>query len=82
MLAAIRERRRRASLPASARRDRAVGDPALRGRDLDHRLEPIQAARAVAHDLDWRCPLRSAAAAKRGRDLVGADRNRAGIAGM
>jgi hypothetical protein len=31
--------------------DRTIGHPALAGLDLDHRLEPIEAARAVADDL-------------------------------
>ena len=46
--------------------DGSIGDPALRGRNLDHRLEPVQAARAVAHDVDLETPLRTAAAADSG----------------
>ena len=33
-------------------RDRSVGDAARRRLDLDHRFEPVQPARAGAHDLD------------------------------
>ena len=32
--------------------DRAVGDATARGLDLQHRLQPVQAARAVAHNRD------------------------------
>src|SRR5262249_30679756 len=35
-------------------RDRPVSDAPLAGDHLDHRLEPMQAARAIAHDLN-RC---------------------------
>ncbi len=34
-------------------RRRAIGDAALRGRNLEHRLEPMHAARAVADDPDF-----------------------------
>src|SRR5208283_3180098 len=33
-------------------RDWAVGDPARQGLHLDHRLEPIEAARAGTYDVD------------------------------
>src|SRR5262249_49189811 len=36
------------------RRDGAVGNAPTCGCDLDHRLEPIKAARTGAHNLDWR----------------------------
>ena len=60
--------RRPARKPASNRpatslgRDRAVGDAARRRLDLDQRLEPEQAARAVAHELRSACRARSASA--------------------
>ena len=61
-----------------ARRDRAIGDAACRRFHLDHRLEPIEAARAGAHDLDRDLAPRRRGA-DRGRDLFGADRQRPGV---
>jgi hypothetical protein len=37
---------------------RTVGEPALSGRDLDERLEPVRTARAVASQLDRGPPAR------------------------
>ena len=63
-----------------AGRDWAVGDPARRGLHLDHRLEPIEAARAGAYDVD-----RDFLSRRRGAegrcDFFGPDRQRAGIGG-
>ncbi len=58
---------------------RTVGDAALRRLDLDHRLQPEQAARTVADDLDGLAAPR-ALVGQRGRDVVGADRERGRIA--
>ena len=52
--------RRRTGRGTSSAVDRAVGDAACRRLDLDQRLQPEQAARAVAHQL--RCRRRGAAA--------------------
>ena len=49
-------------------RHRAVGDAALRRLDLDHRLQPVEAARAVADDLDVRVPRAAACALELGRN--------------
>src|SRR4051794_15039006 len=57
----------------------AERDPALRCRDLDQRLEPLQAARAGPDDLDGNATLGSSLL-QRQRDLVGADRKRARVA--
>ena len=55
-----------------ARCDRTERDAALRRRDLDHRLEPEQAARTGAHDLDRNAlPARLVDDCR--RDLVGPD---------
>ena len=62
------------------RRDRTIGDPPCRRRDLDHRLEPVEPARAGAHDLDVEMA-RGRRLPQRGRDLVRADREGAGVAG-
>ena len=63
------------------RLDRPVADPALVGRDFDQRLQPIHAARAGADDLDVEAARSSKALQKRMRDFLGADAERAGIAG-
>ena len=60
--------------------DRTVGNAALLGRDLEQRLEPVHAARAVAHDLDRDIALRGSCS-DRGRNLVGAASDRGGVAG-
>ena len=57
----VRRRRpeaRSSRLSASCRRHRAVGDAACRRLDLDHRLEPVEAARAGADDLERDLPPR------------------------
>ncbi len=55
-----------------ARCDRTERNAALGRRDFDHRLEPEQAARTGAHDLD-RNALLARLVDDRRRDLVGAD---------
>ena len=65
--------------PTSPATDRAVSDAALGRRDLDHRLEPVEAARARAHDVEGDAALPGGVREGR-RDLVGADGERAGIA--
>src|SRR5262245_49155410 len=62
------------------RADRAIADPALRAPDLDQRLQPIHAARAGSHDLGLETALLERFS-ECGRDLLGADAERAGIAG-
>ena len=61
-----------------ARRHRAIGDAPRRRLDLDQRLQPVEPARAVAHDLDV------GTAGDRGgegrSDLVRTDGERAGVA--
>ncbi len=62
------------------RRHRPIADAALGPLHLDQGLEPIHAAAAGAHDLDFEAfPL--GRLVESGRDLVGAERQRAGIAG-
>ena len=61
------------------RRHRSEGDAAAGRLDLDHRLEPEQAARTGAHDLD-RKSLPPGLVEHRRRDLVGADGAGGGIA--
>ena len=61
------------------RADRTVGHAALRRFDLDHRLKPVEAARAVADDFDFGVASGRLALQFRG-DAVGADGERAGIA--
>ena len=61
-------------------RDRAIGDAAGRRFHLDQRLQPEQAARAVAHDR--RIDLSRRELARDGAvDLLGPDRKRRGVAG-
>jgi len=60
-------------------RHRPEADAATVGLDLDQRLEPEQAARARAHDLD-RQALALGLVDDRGRDLVGADGAGRGVA--
>ncbi len=60
--------------------ERAERDAPLRRCDLDHRLQPIQAARAGPDDLDGNAAARSRLLESEGH-LVGADRDRAGVAG-
>ena len=67
------------TVSTSAELDRAIGDPAVAGHDLDHRLEPVHPARAVADDLDLELAL-DRRGGDRGCDLVGADGDRRGIA--
>src|SRR5262249_11372336 len=62
------------------RGDRAVGHPAVDGGDLDQRLEPEQAARAVADDADVQ-PARGRLPGHGGRHLVRADRAGRRVAG-
>ena len=59
---------------------RAIGDAARRGLDLDHRLQPIEAARAVADDLDRHASLGGGLPERLG-DRVAAERDGAGVAG-
>src|SRR5262245_55927753 len=63
-----------------SRADRAVAYPALGTRDLDQRLQPIHAARPGSNDLGLEAALLERFA-EGGRDLLGADAERAGIAG-
>ena len=65
---------------ARRRLHRPVGDAALVGRHLDHRLQEIGAARTVAHDLGLDAALGEFRRDRLG-DLFGAERQRAGIAG-
>jgi hypothetical protein len=51
MIAAIQAGRHQARPFDIGRFDRTIGHPALAGLDLDHRLQPIEAARAVADNL-------------------------------
>ena len=60
--------------------DRAIADTALGPLDLDQRLEPIKPSRSCAHDLDIELALFEGLA-EGGRDFLGADAQRAGIAG-
>lgn len=52
--------------------DRAEGDPALRRRNLDQRLQPVHAARAGPDDLDRNAAL-ACCLLQRQRNLVGAN---------
>ncbi|MFO0632723.1 MAG: hypothetical protein U0168_07735 [Nannocystaceae bacterium] len=61
-------------------RDRAVADAPLRRDDLDQRLEPDHAARAVAHQLD-RASAGGGLRCDRDGDLVRAERACRGVAG-
>jgi hypothetical protein len=61
------------------RLDRPIGDPAIGRVDFDHRLEPIGAARTVAHDLGIDAADGNSLANRLG-DLFGAERQRTGIA--
>ena len=58
----------------------SVGDSAIRRRHLDHRFQEIGAARAVAHDLGFDAALLEFLLDRPG-DLLGAERQRAGIGG-
>ena len=60
------------------RRHGAIGDPPLRRFDLDQRLQPEHAARAVADDLDGD-PATLRLLHDGSRDTLGADRKRGGI---
>ena len=64
-----------------ARPHRPVGDAALWRLDLDHRLEPEQAARAGAHDRGRRGPRARGRMVQRRRDAVGAEREGRGVPG-
>ena len=59
---------------------RAIRHAAFHGRHLDHRLQPIKPARAGSDDLDRQVAL-CRGLLEGSNDFVGADRNRAGIAG-
>lgn len=61
-------------------RDRPIGDPAFRRLDLDHRLQPEHAARAVAGDFDGK-PARRRFAGDGLRDGFRADRQGGGVDG-
>ena len=58
-----------------ARRDRPIATRPAGVSDLDHRLEPVEPARAGADDLDRDVPPRGRGA-QCGRHLIGADRQR------
>ena len=69
-----------ATSPGTSRcRHRAVGDAARGALDFDQRLEPEQAARTVAAELDLASRARASAASRCAR-RVGTERERAGIA--
>ena len=59
---------------------RTERDTPLRCCDFDHRLQPVQAARAGPDDIDGNAAARSCLLQREG-DLIGADRDRAGVAG-
>ena len=57
---------------------RAERDASLRGRDLDHRLQPIKPARAGSDDLDFNAAF-GGGQPQHQRDFVGSDRDRTRI---
>ena len=74
-----RESRHRTARGTSSGATRAVGDAAGRRFDLDQRLQPEQAARAVAHQIDVEAAALGLTR-EGGGDLVGAHGEGGGIA--
>ena len=79
--------RRPSSMPASsslgtvAGRDRTIGDAPGGRHHFDQRLEPVQAARTIAHDAHRAAARRRPRLSSALRHPIGAQRNGAGIAG-
>ena len=61
------------------RRDRAIGDTARCRLHLDHRLQPVEAARSVPHDLDRGIAI-VGGGLNGGGNRVAVERDRAGVA--